>query len=72
MLCPRCEINLIPNNDSPGFYPGALSRTDNQTEICSSCGTDEAIKKTFYNILDLKIFWPISKESIFNFGLENA
>ena len=72
MLCPRCEINLIPNNDSPGCYPGALSRTDNQTEICSSCGTDEAIKKTFYNILDLKTSWPISKESIFNFGLEDA
>lgn len=72
MLCPRCEINLIPNNDSPGCYPGALSRTDNQTEICSSCGTDEAIKKTFYNILDLKISWPISKESIFNSDLENA
>ncbi|MFZ4104838.1 hypothetical protein [Flavobacterium sp.] len=72
MLCPRCAINLIPNNDSPGSYPGALSRTDNQTEICSFCGTDEAIKQTFYNTLDFKISWPISKESIFNFDVQNV
>lgn len=40
--CPRC-CNLIPNNDMPGAYPGALSRLDNKTEICSECGTLEAI-----------------------------
>jgi uncharacterized protein with PIN domain len=41
-LCPRCE-GFIPNNDTPGAYPGAISRLDNKTEICSECGTIEAI-----------------------------
>lgn len=41
-LCPRCE-HFIPRDEFPGAYPGALSRVDNQTEICSICGTDEAL-----------------------------
>lgn len=41
--CPICE-GWIPNNDTPGAYPGALSRKDNKTEICSECGTMEAIE----------------------------
>lgn len=41
--CPSCE-GWIPNNDTPGAYPGALSRRDNKTEICSECGTMEAIE----------------------------
>lgn len=40
--CPRC-LGYIPNNYQPGAYPGALSRYDNKTEICSACGTDEAM-----------------------------
>lgn len=40
-LCPKCD-NFIPNNKTPGAYPGAISRVDNITEICSSCGVDEA------------------------------
>jgi hypothetical protein len=40
--CPRCA-GFIPNNDTPGAYPGALSRLDNTTEVCSQCGEDEAI-----------------------------
>ena len=39
--CPRCG-HLIPNDDEPGAYPGAMSRADNTTEVCSICGTDEA------------------------------
>ena len=35
MKCPRC------GTDFTGFP--ALSRWDNLTEICSSCGTDEAM-----------------------------
>jgi hypothetical protein len=42
-LCPRCG-GFIPNNEMPGAYPGALSRLDNKTEICSECGTDEAME----------------------------
>jgi hypothetical protein len=39
--CPRCE-GPIPTALHKGQYPGALSRTDNETEICSQCGQDEA------------------------------
>ena len=40
--CPRCS-HFIPNDEMPGAYPGALSRLDNKTEICSSCGVEEAL-----------------------------
>lgn len=45
-VCPRCS-GYIPNDVSPGAYPGALSRTDNKTEICSECGTLEALEQHF-------------------------
>lgn len=41
--CPRC-LGGIPNDLQRGAYPGALSRWDNKTEICSTCGQDEAIE----------------------------
>lgn len=41
--CPRCG-NYIPTNEAPGAYPGALSRRDGVTEICSSCGVVEALQ----------------------------
>lgn len=44
IICPRCH-GAIPNNAEPGAYPGALSRTDNKTEICSDCGLTEAIEQ---------------------------
>ena len=40
--CPRCG-GFIPNNKTPGAYPGAISRRDGKTEICSTCGTYEAL-----------------------------
>lgn len=42
-VCPRCQESFIPNNLNPGGFPGALSRVDNETYICSLCGEDEAI-----------------------------
>ena len=42
IICPRCE-GYIPNNVMPGAYPGALSRADNETEVCSECGMEEAV-----------------------------
>lgn len=45
-VCPRCG-GWIPNNLQPAAYVGALSRTDNKTEICSECGTLEAIEQNF-------------------------
>lgn len=41
-VCPRCR-GSIPTNSRPGAYPGALSRADNATEVCSDCGTEEAL-----------------------------
>jgi hypothetical protein len=40
--CPTC-YGYIPNNERVGAYAGALSRTDNKTEICSLCGVREAL-----------------------------
>lgn len=42
--CPRCG-HYIPNDENPGQYPGALSRTDNKTEVCSPCGEAEALEE---------------------------
>lgn len=42
LTCPTCG-GSVPNNETPGAYPGAISRADNQTEICSACGTSEAL-----------------------------
>tara|TARA_Y100000310_G_C20670209_1_gene809827 strand:- start:1318 stop:1500 length:183 start_codon:yes stop_codon:yes gene_type:complete len=39
-LCPRCKICYF--NKEKGKHP-AISRRDNKTEICSFCGTDEAL-----------------------------
>lgn len=41
-VCPICKGG-IPNDQAPGMYPGAISRRDNKTEICSNCGTVEAM-----------------------------
>lgn len=54
--CPRCAHG-IPNDGQEGEYPGALSRRDNKTYICSECGTAEA----FEDFLKMKytgsIYW---------------
>ena len=56
-LCPRC-LHQIPNDQTPGAYMGATSRRDNQTEVCSKCGTEEAmIQFTHHGVLDE--MWPI-------------
>lgn len=44
--CPKCS-GWIPNNEMPGAYSGAISRLDNTTEICSACGTTEALDDFF-------------------------
>lgn len=45
----------------PGAYPGALSRTDNRTEVCSKCGTDEAMQDFMQNHLTPQKDWPITE-----------
>ena len=44
--CPSCD-GYIPNNENIGAYSGAISRKDNKTEICSACGTKEALADFF-------------------------
>jgi hypothetical protein len=50
VVCPRCEKDVYRPYDYKGPHkdgdplPPALSRTDNQTYICSACGTDEAMR----------------------------
>jgi len=46
--CPRCGGG-IPNDAQRGAYPGALSRWDNATYICSACGHDEAMRDLIGN-----------------------
>lgn len=55
--CPRCG-GQIPNNIYPGAYCGAISRLDNKTEICSGCGTDEALEDYSYGYV---VDWMASK-----------
>lgn len=59
--CPRCG-GQIPNNESPGAYPGALSRTDNTTEVCSQCGTDEAMQQFLDDNLTPQSDWPLVRK----------
>jgi|DEB19_MinimDraft_3_1074340.scaffolds.fasta_scaffold01445_16 hypothetical protein len=58
--CPRCiSHDWIPNNNKPGAYPGAISRADNATEICSACGEDEALKDFFDGGCEAVDAWPV-------------
>lgn len=42
--CPRCGFLADEARTDPGFpRPGALSRWDNTTIVCTSCGSAEAI-----------------------------
>lgn len=59
-VCPRCKFNWIPCNERPGEYPGALSRVDNKTEICSACGEDEALMQHYEGKLIPKEEWGVT------------
>jgi hypothetical protein len=61
-ICPRCCDNWIPNNLQPGEYPGAISRTDNKTEICSECGTAEALQDFLEGGCTKKEDWEIIRK----------
>jgi hypothetical protein len=43
----------------PLGYPGALSRSDNKTEICSDCGVDEAMLQWAGIKLGTTNNWPL-------------
>ena len=50
-VCPRC-------NRKYRGYP-ALSRRDNKTDICSDCGTAEAMEDYTHQPYDGKIYWEV-------------
>jgi hypothetical protein len=50
---------MIPNDTSPGAYPGAMSRLSSGTEICSACGLDEAVGRG----LVPETQWPLSENA---------
>ena len=56
LLCPRCQHNTLPIG-----YPGALSRMDNETEICSPCGTDEGMIDFFGPNRIYMSDWPVKR-----------
>lgn len=63
--CPRCGGG-IPNDAMRGEYPGALSRADNRTEVCSQCGTDEAMEvflSADHTCTPVSA-WPVANNSI--------
>jgi hypothetical protein len=39
---------------------GAISRTDNKTEICSNCGEDEALKDYYDGGCEPQSAWPVA------------
>ena len=56
-ICPRCG-GAVPNEAHKGEYVGALSRVCNK-EICSKCGTDEAMRDMQGFPPVLLMAWPI-------------
>ena len=65
-ICPRCQTDWIPNNAQPGKYPGAISRADNKTEICSACGEDEALKDYFDGGCEPVDEWAVERKYTIN------
>lgn len=59
--CPRC-LGGIPNDLRRGEYIGAISRTDNKTEICSACGTSEALEDFSGNGLAAQANWAVNQQ----------
>jgi hypothetical protein len=51
----------IPNDLCRGQYIGALSRTDNQTEICSDCGTSEGLEDWYGHGCMSQAAWAVNK-----------
>jgi hypothetical protein len=58
-ICPRCADSWIPDNHHPAEYPGAISRSDNKTEICSACGVEEAMINFAGTACEPVDQWPV-------------
>lgn len=62
-VCPRCE-GLVPSNTDHKKYPGAISRltrkeNDHTIEVCSICGTEEAMQQYEEGFATPIKDWPI-------------
>lgn len=63
-ICPRCE-GLIPSNTDHGRYMGAISRltrgqdAHKPIEVCSSCGSEEALQEHFDGFASPVQDWPV-------------
>ena len=60
--CPRCG-DPIPNAAYRGQYKGAVSRTDDMTEVCSACGVDEALGLVRDRLVS-QDYWPIGAAAV--------
>ena len=68
-LCPRCDSSHFVDYNAPhevaarafacGVYPPALSRADNETDMCSNCGTEEALIQFSGGRLSEPADWPL-------------
>lgn len=63
-ICPRCG-GYVPNNDSPGAYPGAMSRTPSRAEVCSACGVEEAFESMSGTLVPQEA-WPLPSDRAVN------
>jgi len=62
--CPRCG-DPIPNAAYRGQYAGAISRTDDMTEVCSGCGVDEALSRIVEKgSLISQDHWPVGGAAV--------
>ena len=62
--CPRCA-GPVPNEMHKGQYPGALSRLDNETYVCSSCGSDEAMYQFRNRLEGAPVTLPAFDQSLY-------
>lgn len=69
-VCPRCK-GLVPNAERVGQYVGALSRVSDH-EICSACGTDEAMRD-FQGLQPIfPVAWPVKHMEPMTVALQAA
>lgn len=62
--CPTCD-GYIPDNQNIGKYSGALSRRlGEKTEICSDCGTREAMEDYIARSIGVSVDDPFFKNHI--------
>lgn len=58
-VCPRCRGD-VPEPGKKGEYSGAISRTDNKTEVCTPCGNHES-EEDKRDKLTPQTEWPMKK-----------